>query len=167
MLVVEYKRNFQLDPVLGDIAVFVDLHILILDPGGFDVPERFHGSCNSLTKGIVKTHGRRCFDFAYAGNRHRILLDLSRKSVENDLPFPISGKIENGRPIPPAGWASSCQWRKTQLESVHCGGKCQQGEPEENQPEGETADDRKTEVPEQTEYTQDNSDPPRDILRGR
>src|SRR5690606_33560537 len=75
-LVVEYKRDFQLDPVLGDIAVFVDLHILILDPGGFDVPERFYGSCNTLTNGIVKALSRRCFNFAYSGNGHRILLYL-------------------------------------------------------------------------------------------
>jgi len=40
---------------LGDVAILVNLHILILDPGRSDIPESFDSARNALSDGIIET----------------------------------------------------------------------------------------------------------------
>jgi len=63
--VVDKERNLQVDPVFRDLSIIVQFDLLILDPCGLEVPERFLRACNAHLYGIIKTLWRRRNDFTY------------------------------------------------------------------------------------------------------
>jgi hypothetical protein len=72
--IVQHKCNLQLDTVFDNVAVLIDLHILVLDPGGPDIPDRFHCSRNTLLKGSVKALGGGSLDLGNTCYSHGKLL---------------------------------------------------------------------------------------------
>lgn len=77
--IVQHKCNLQLDTVFDNVAVLVDLHILVLDPGGPDIPDRFHCSGNTLLEGIVKALGGGSLDLGNTCYSHGKLLSCLGK----------------------------------------------------------------------------------------
>jgi hypothetical protein len=55
--VFNQESNLQLDPVFCDLALIVQLDLLILDPGGLEILERFMSARNADYDCIIKTFG--------------------------------------------------------------------------------------------------------------
>jgi len=63
--VVDKERNLQVDPVFRDLSIIVQFDLLILDPCGLEVPERFLRARDTHLYGIIKTLRGRGDDFSY------------------------------------------------------------------------------------------------------
>jgi len=75
-----------LNAKLGDVAILVNLHILILDPGRSDIPESFDSARNALSDGIIETFRRGGFDLTNSSDRHNKLLSFVWKTNVAGIP---------------------------------------------------------------------------------
>jgi hypothetical protein len=57
-----------LHTILSNLTVLIDDHILILDPGGFDVLQGLGGTLDALLEGIVEALGGSGFDLGDSGD---------------------------------------------------------------------------------------------------
>lgn len=64
----EKERNLQLDTIFRDLSLIVQLDLLILDPCGFEVRERFVSARDAYFDRIIKTLRGRRYDFGYFCN---------------------------------------------------------------------------------------------------
>lgn len=55
--VLEDEGDLELHQVGADLAVLVDLDLLVLDPGGLDVVEGLAGAGDALFEGILEADG--------------------------------------------------------------------------------------------------------------
>jgi hypothetical protein len=72
--VIQDERDLQLDAVFRDAAVLSNFHLLVGNPGRFDVPERLRGARNAFPDGIVEAFLGRGLDLGHRGNTHGGLL---------------------------------------------------------------------------------------------
>jgi hypothetical protein len=63
--IFEYERNLQLHSVFRDLSIIIQFDLLILDPCGLEIPERFLSACDTRFDGIIKTDWGRRQDFGY------------------------------------------------------------------------------------------------------
>jgi hypothetical protein len=61
----ENERNLQLDAVFRDLSLIVQFDLLILDPCGLEVLERFLSARDAYLYRIIKTLCGRRYDFSY------------------------------------------------------------------------------------------------------
>jgi hypothetical protein len=59
------ERNLQLDSIFRDLSIIVQFDLLILDPCGLEVRERFMSARHAYYYGIIKTLRGRGYDFSY------------------------------------------------------------------------------------------------------
>ena len=59
------ERDLQLDPIFRDLSIIVQFDLLILDPCGLEVRERFMSTRHAYYYGIIKTLRGRGYDFSY------------------------------------------------------------------------------------------------------
>jgi hypothetical protein len=64
-LLFEKECNLQLDAVFRDLSLIVQLDLLILNPCGLEVLERFLSARDTYLYGIIKTLRGRCHDLGY------------------------------------------------------------------------------------------------------
>jgi hypothetical protein len=62
-LLFDKERNLQLDPIFRDLSIIVQFDLLILDPCGLEVRERFMSARHAYYYGIIKTLRGRGYDF--------------------------------------------------------------------------------------------------------